>query len=93
MLKTQQAEFRELDIRVQSMASRIELQSSDLSVRLDGEPLAEGDVVQRTGAFRVDVGDEVTLLVSPGEGTGLSSLMADRQRCQRLLDSTTAAAS
>jgi hypothetical protein len=42
--------------------------------------------VQRTGAFRVDVGDEVILLVSPGEGTGLSSLMADRQRCQRLLE-------
>ena len=86
VLQTQQAELRELDIRVQSMASRIELQSSDLSVRLDGEPLAEGDVVQRTGAFRVDVGDEVILLVSPGEGTGLSSLMADRQRCQRLLE-------
>ena len=85
-LQTQQGRLRELEIRVQSMASRIELQSSDLSVRLDGEPLVEGDVAKRTGAFRVDVGDGVILLVSPGEGTGLSSLMADRECCQQLFE-------
>ncbi|QNI54583.1 AAA domain protein [Synechococcus sp. BIOS-E4-1] len=84
-LQAQQSQLRELDIRLQSMASRIELQSSDTTVRLDGEQLRQGDVAQRTGAFRVDVGEGVTLLVSPGEGTGLSSLLAERARCEAQL--------
>ena len=85
-LQALQSQLRELDIRLQSMASRIELQSSDRTVRLDGEQLDPGDVAQRTGAFRVEVGEGVILLVSPGEGTGLASLMADRSRCQAQLD-------
>ena len=85
-LQALQSQFRELDIRLQSMASRIELQSADRTVRLDGEQLDPGDVAQRTGAFRVEVGEGVMLLVSPGEGTGLASLMADRSRCQGQLE-------
>ena len=71
-LQALQSQLRELDIRLQSMASRIELQSADRRVRLDGEQLDPGDVAQRTGAFRVEVGEGVILLVSPGEGTGLA---------------------
>lgn len=85
-LKAQQLQLRELEIRLQSMASRVELQSSDMTVRLDGEQLRIGDVAQRTGAFQLEVGDDVTLLVSPGEGTGLSALMAERTQCQSLFE-------
>ena len=85
-LKAQQSQLRELEIRLQSMASRIELQSSNVTVRLDGEQIGIGDVAQRTGAFRLEVGEDVTLLVSPGEGTGLSSLMAERTKSQFLLE-------
>lgn len=84
-LKDQQRELRELDIRLESMASRIQLQSSDRPVRLDGEQLSEGDVAQRTGSFRLEVGEGVILLISPGEGTGLSSLLVDRKRIQARL--------
>ena len=85
-LQAHQRHLRELDIRLQSMASRVELQTSDRSVLLDGERLSEGDVVQRTGAFRLEVGDGVVLLVSPGEGTGLSALLADRKLSQAQLE-------
>ena len=85
-LQIRQRHLRELDIRLQSMASRIELQSSNQSVLLDGEQLNVGDVVQRTGAFRLAVGEGVTLLVTPGEGTGLSALLADRKRTRSELD-------
>ena len=85
-LKAQQSQFRELEIRLQSMASRIELKSSNVTVRLDGEQLGIGDVAERTGAFRLEVGEDVTLLVSPGEGTGLSALMAERTQCRSLLE-------
>ena len=85
-LKAQQSQLRELEIRLQSMASRIELQSSNVTVCLDGEQLGIGDVAQRTGAFRLEVGEDVTLLVSPGEGIGLSALMAERTQCQSLLE-------
>ena len=85
-LQAQQSQLRELEIRLQSMASKIELQSSDMTVRLDGEQLGTGDVAQRTGAFRLEVGEGVNLLVSPGEGTGLSSLLADRRLCQSRLE-------
>ena len=85
-LQAQQTQLRELEIRLQSMASRVELQSSNMTVRLDGEQLGIGDVAERTGAFRLEVGEDVTLLVSPGEGTGLSSLMAEKSQCQSLLE-------
>ena len=87
-LQAQQLELRELDIRLQSMASRIELQSSDTTVFLDGEALVQGAIAQRTGAFRLDVGEGVTLMVCPGEGTGLSTLLADRTRCEAQLAQT-----
>ena len=85
-LQAQQTQLRELEIRLQSMASRVELQSSNMTVRLDGEQLGIGDVAERTGAFRLEVGEDVTLLVSPGEGTGLSALMAERTQCRSLLE-------
>ena len=85
-LKAQQSQLRELDIRLQSMASKVELQCSDRTVRVDGQPLGPGDVVQKTGAFRLQVGEGVSLLVSPGEGTGLPSLQAERTRSQALLE-------
>lgn len=84
-LQARQHQLRELEIRVQSMASRIELQCSEQSVRLDGNQLSPGDVVQRTGAFRLEVGSDVTLVVSPGEGIGLSALLAEQERCQHQL--------
>ncbi|KZR88348.1 AAA family ATPase [Synechococcus sp. MIT S9508] len=85
-LQAQQSQLRELEIRLQSMASRVELQSSNMTVRLDGEQLGIGDVAERTGAFRLEVGEDVTLLVSPGEGTGLSTLMAEKTQCRSLLE-------
>ena len=85
-LKAQQSQFRELEIRLQSMASRIELKSSNVTVRLDGEQLGIGDVAERTGAFRLEVGEDATLLVSPGEGTGLSALISEKTQCLSLLE-------
>ena len=84
-LKAQQSQFRELEIRLQSMASRIELKSSNVTVHLDGEQLGIGDVAERTGAFRLEVGEDATLLVSPGEGTGLSALISEKTQCLSLL--------
>merc|ERR1711965_1185468 len=75
-----------LEIRLQSMASRVELQSSNMTVRLDGEQLGIGDVAERTGAFRLEVGEDATLLVSPGEGTGLSALISEKTQCLSLLE-------
>ena len=62
------------------MASRIELITADLGVRVDGESIATGEVLQRAGAFLVVVGDGVEIAVSPGEGTGCSELIGKQER-------------
>ncbi len=84
-LQAQQRQLRELEIRLQSMASRIEVITSDLGVTVDGESIATGEVTQRAGAFRVAVGDGVEIAVSPGEGTGCSGLIAEQERARTQL--------
>ena len=84
-LQAQHRQLRELEIRLQSMASRIEVISTDLGVTVDGESIAAGEVLQRAGAFRVAVGDGVEIAVSPGEGTGCSELIAEQERARKQL--------
>ena len=84
-LQAQHRQLRELEIRLQSMASRIEVISTDLGVAVDGESILAGEVLQRAGAFRVSVGDGVEIAVSPGEGTGCSELIAEQERARTQL--------
>ncbi len=84
-LQTQHRRLRELEIRLQSMASRIEVITTDLGVTVDGESVATGEAVHRAGAFRVVVGDGVELVVSPGEGTGCSELIDEQERARTQL--------
>ena len=84
-LQAQHRQLRELEIRLQSMASRIEVISSDLVVTVDGESIVTGEVLQRAGAFRIAVGDGVEIAVSPGEGTGCSELIAEQERARTQL--------
>ena len=84
-LQAQHRQLRELEIRLQSMASRIEVIATDLGVTVDGESIAAGEVLQRAGAFRVAVGDRVEITVSPGEGTGCSELIAEQERARTQL--------
>ncbi|QNI73385.1 AAA family ATPase [Synechococcus sp. NOUM97013] len=84
-LQAQHRQLRELEIRLQSMASRIEVLSSDLVVTVDGESIVTGEVLQRAGAFRIAVGDDVEIAVSPGEGTGCSELIAEQERARTQL--------
>lgn len=84
-LQAQRRQLRELEIRLQGMASRIQLITADLGVRVDGETIATGEVLQRAGAFRVVVGDGVEIAVSPGEGTGCSELIGEQERARTQL--------
>ena len=62
-LQAQHRQLRELEIRLQSMASRIEVISTDLGVTVDGESIAAGEV-SAGGGLRVAVGDGVEIAVS-----------------------------
>lgn len=48
--------------------------------------MLEGQTLQRSGAFRLQVGGGVMVQVIPGEGTGMASLTTDRSHLQAALD-------
>ena len=85
-LERLQERLRELEIRLNSMASSIHLEAADQEVVLDGDPLSEGQTLQRSGAFRLQVGGGVMVQVIPGEGTGMASLTTERRQRQTAFD-------
>lgn len=85
-LQRLQERLRELQIRLNSMASSIHLEAADQEVVLDGDALLEGQTLQRSGAFRLQVGAGVMVQVIPGEGTGMASLTTERSHLQAALD-------
>ncbi len=78
-------ELRAVTIRIESMASQVLVESTDQAIYIDGSTLQQGDVCEQAGIFRIDVGDSVRLKISPGEGTGLSSLQEKQRRLQKIL--------
>ncbi len=85
-LQRLQERLRELQIRLNSMASSIHLEAADQEVVLDGDALLEGQTLQRSGAFRLQVGGGVMVQVIPGEGTGMASLTTERSQLQAAFD-------
>ncbi|QNI85399.1 AAA domain protein [Synechococcus sp. PROS-7-1] len=85
-LQRLQERLRELEIRLNSMASSIHLEAADQEVVLDGDALLQGQTLQRSGAFRLQVGAGVMVQVIPGEGTGLASLTTERSHLQAEFD-------
>jgi len=85
-LERLQERLRELDIRLSSMASSIHLESADQVVLLDGDALLQGQTLQRSGAFRMRVGEGVIVQVIPGEGTGVTALTSERKQRQALYE-------
>jgi len=81
-LQRWQERLRELEIRLNSMASSIHLEAADQEVVLDGVALPEGQTLQRSGPFRLQVGEGVMVQVNPGEGTGIASLTTERSQLQ-----------
>ncbi|WP_186582706.1 ABC transporter [Synechococcus sp. MEDNS5] len=85
-LQRLQERLRELEIRLNSMASSIHLEAADQEVVLDGDALLEGQTLQRSGAFRLQVGEGVMVQVLPGEGTGMTALTTERTQLQEAFD-------
>ena len=81
LTKTQE-ELRAVVIRIESMASKILVESSDQTIAIEGSSLQQGESCEQTGVFRIDVGDNVRLRISPGEGTGLASLEESKKVLQ-----------
>ena len=81
-LQRWQERLRELEIRLNSMASSIHLEAADQEVVLDGVALPEGQTLQRSGPFRLQVGEGVIVQVNPGEGTGIAALTTERSQLQ-----------
>ena len=73
-LNKTQEELRAVAIRIESMASTVLVESADQTISIEGSDLKEGESCEQAGVFRIDVGEHVRLKISPGEGTGLSSL-------------------
>ena len=85
-LQRLQERLRELEIRLNSMASSIHLEAADQEVVLDGVALSEGQTLQRSGPFRLQVGEGVMVQVNPGEGTGIAALTTERFQLQEAFD-------
>ena len=56
------------------MASTVLVESADQTISVEGSHLKEGESCDQAGVFRIVVGKDVCLKISPGEGTGLASL-------------------
>ena len=84
-LNKTQEELRAIAIRIESMASTVLVESADQTIAIDGSQLKEGESCEQAGVFRIDVGGHVRLQISPGEGTGLSSLKNTQQSLQSAL--------
>ena len=85
-LQRLQERLRELEIRLNSMASSIHLEAADQEVVLDGDAFLEGQTLQRSGPFRLQVGEGVMVQVNPGEGTGIAALTTERFQLQEAFD-------
>ena len=85
-LQRLQERLRELEIRLNSMASSIHLEAADQEVVLDGDAFLEGQTLQRSGPFRLQVGGGVMVQVNPGEGTGIAALTTERFQLQEAFD-------
>ena len=84
-LNKTQEELRAIAIRIESMASTVLVESADQTIAIDGSQLKEGESCEQAGVFHIDVGEHVRLQISPGEGTGLSSLKKTEQSLQSAL--------
>ena len=84
-LSKTQEELRAIAIRIESMASTVLVESADQTIAIDGSQLKEGESCEQAGVFHIDVGEHVRLQISPGEGTGLSSLKNTQQSLQSAL--------
>ena len=85
LIKTQE-ELRAIAIRIESMASSVLVESADQTIAINGLQLKEGESCEQAGVFRIDVGDRVRVQISPGEGTGLTSLKNTQTSLQNALN-------
>ena len=68
------------------MASSVLVESADQTIAINGLQLKEGESCEQAGVFRIDVGDRVRVQISPGEGTGLTSLKNTQTSLQNALN-------
>lgn len=84
-LNKTQEELRAIAIRIESMASKVLVESADQTISIEGSDLKEGESCEQAGVFRIGVGEHVRLKISPGEGTGLGSLENTQKTLQSAL--------
>ena len=75
-------ELQAIAIRIESMATSVLVESADQTITIEGAQLKEGESCEQAGVFRIDVGEQVRLQISPGEGTGLAPLKETQKSLQ-----------
>ncbi len=70
---------------LKAMATGIELLAADLTVTLDGQPLAPGESCTLTDAGEINVGPGTRLRIRPGGGTSLAEARLEQDDSQRAL--------
>jgi DNA repair exonuclease SbcCD ATPase subunit len=68
-----------------AMAASIELLAADLTVTLDGQPLATGESRILTDAGELTIGPGTRLRIRPGGGTSLAEARLQQEKSQRAL--------
>lgn len=71
--------------RCEAMASSLEVLASDQAIRLNGEPLAQGERRQISAAAQLQVGAGVQIAITPGGGQALPQALEQQQRAQQQL--------